>query len=95
MLAWLAFLALLVGEIFTLRWWLNREYYPVIFNLWAVTLYTVAFAVDASIVWLVSFPFEPGGDSSMLTLMIITLIFAVIFALFTFFFRWVARQDLS
>lgn len=94
MFAWLALLALLVGEIIALRWWLNREYYPVLFNGWAVTLYAVAFAADALLVWLVSFMFEPGGHSGMLTLMVLGIVAVVICMAFTLFFRWVARQDL-
>lgn len=94
MFAWLALLALLVGEIIALRWWLNREYYPVLFNGWAVTLYALAFTATASLVWVVSLLFEPGGHGGMLTLMILGILAVAICVAFTFFFRWVARQDL-
>lgn len=94
MLAWLFLLALLVAEALALRWWLNREYYPLLFNAWAVCLYVSVFAVDALLAWLFSFLLQPGGDEGLLTLAIVSIAATVIAALFTIFFRWIIRQDL-
>ncbi len=94
MLAWLALLALLVGEIIALRWWLNREYYPVLFNGWAVTLYAAAFAADTLLVWLASFLFEPGGHNGIFTLVILGVVAVIVLSVFTLFFRWIVSQDL-
>jgi type VI protein secretion system component VasK len=95
MLAWLALLAIVVGEIVALRWWLNREYYPVLFNGWAILLYTIAFAADAIVVWLITLLFEPGGNPGLQTIAIVSVIAVLLVAVFTLFFRWIIRQELA
>ncbi|HKP55010.1 MAG TPA: hypothetical protein VJ183_20445 [Chloroflexia bacterium] len=95
MLAWLALLIIVVAEIFVLRWWLNREYYPVLFNGWAVLLYTTAFAVDAVIVWLLTLVLEPGGNLGLQIIAILSIIAVALVAFFTIFLRWILRQDLE
>jgi len=94
MLAWLALLAIVVGEIVALRWWLNREYYPVLFNGWAILIYTTAFAADAIIVWLITLLFEPKGNSGLQIIAVLSVIAVLLVVAFTFFFRWIIRQDL-
>jgi hypothetical protein len=91
---WLALLALVIIEIVALVLWLRREYYPVIFNPWAVLLYTIAFTLDVLAIWLLSMLFEAGGSAGVLTLLIVSIIAAVLVSAATLFLRWVIRQEL-
>ena len=93
MIGWLILLALLVGQIFALRWWLNREYYPVLFNGWAVLAYSALLAADSVVAMLLNF-FIDGRASGLDILVVLSVVAVVLVALFTLFFRWIVRQDL-
>jgi hypothetical protein len=94
MLAWLALLVLVVVEIVAIFLWLKREYYPVIFSVWAVLLYTTTFAVDVFVVWLFTMLFEPGGSAGVLTLLVVSIIAVALVGAATLFLRWVIGQEL-
>lgn len=94
MLVWLLFLALIVAEIAALWVWLHREYYPVIFNTWAIAIYTFTFTADAVLVWFLSRVIDPTATSGVELIMVLSIIALVVVVAFTFFFRWVVRQDL-
>ena len=94
MISWLFLLVLIVAQVLAIRWWLNKEYYPVIFNGWAVALYTTVVLADVLLAWLFSVlvvPSESGG-LQILTFLAIAALLIVVF--FTFFVRWVIRQDI-
>lgn len=95
MLAWLILLLLLVIEAVALRWWLTKELYRVFFNDWAMFLYSVVFAVDVIIAWLVSTSYAPGGTPGIQLLAILATIFSIIVLLGTLFLRWVVRLDMT
>ena len=93
MYACLLLLALIAIEVVGIRWWLRREWLPTIFNGWAVLLYSAIFALDLVLVWLISIPFSPSGESDLWWLPLLGIVFVTLVLLFTLFFRWVLRQD--
>jgi hypothetical protein len=94
-MAWLFFLALVLAEAVGIGLWLRREYYPVIFNGWAVTIYAAIAEVDLVLAWLVSMLQTPGGTEGTLTFAIIGAVAVALVFLFTLFLRWVIGQDLG
>jgi hypothetical protein len=95
MLAWLVLAFLVAAEAGGIGWRLRKEYYPVIFNGWAVLIYTGLFAADTVIAWVVSVLFAPGSSSGITLLMVVAIIATVIVALLTLFLRWVVRTDIT
>jgi hypothetical protein len=95
MLAWLILLALIVVEVFLIRWWLARQLYPAIFNGWAVFIYSFLLAADIAIAWLVSMTYEPGGTSGLQLMLVIGIGLVIIVLLGTLFFRWVVRLEMT
>src|SRR4051812_38256099 len=95
MLAWLVLLLLVIGEAAGIGWWLRKEFYPVIFNGWAVLIYSAILAADFIVAWLVSMLYAPGGTGGIALLAVIGVALVVVVALMTFFFRWVVRHDMN
>ena len=95
MLAWLVLVFLIAAEVAALVWWLRREYYPVMFNSWAVLIYTSVLAADIAVAWLVSYLLVPGGSEVLRWLALLAALIVVIVALLTAFFRWIVRQNLT
>jgi len=95
MLAWLVLAFLIVTDAIGIGWWLRKEYYPVIFNGWAVLIYTGLFAADTVIAWVVSVLFAPESSSGITFLTVAAIFAVVIVALLTLFFRWVVRTDIT
>ena len=95
MLAWLTLLALIVIEAVAIRWWLARELYPVFFNGWAATLYSLLLAVDIAVAWLVSMTYEPGGTAGLQIMLTIGIGLVIIILLATLFFRWAVRLEMT
>lgn len=95
MIAWLFLLVLLVAEGAGLTFWLRREFLPVFFNGLAALLYSLVLAVDFVLTWLVSNLVQPGGTAGTAFLAIIGVAQFVIAVLFTLFFRWLVRTDMS
>ncbi len=94
MYACLVLLALIVIEVIAIRWWLQREWLPPLFNGWAVLIYSVLLALDFVLVWLVTIPFSPGGASEFMWLPVLGVAFVLLVFLFTLLFRWVVKQDI-
>src|SRR6187397_1515759 len=95
MLAWLFLLALIVAELFVIRWWLNREFYPVFFSGWAATYYCIIFAADCVLAWLASMYYRPGGTIGMQIMLLVGLSSVLVTYLLTIFFRWVVKHDMT
>ena len=95
MLAWLTLLALIVVEAVAIRWWLARELYPVFFNGWAATLYSLLLAVDIAVAWLVSMTYEPGGTNGLQIMLAIGIGLVIVVLLGTLFFRWAVRLEMT
>src|SRR6476620_6195015 len=95
MLAWLFLLLLIVAEIFAVRWWLNREYYPVFFSGWAALYYSIIFCVDCLLAWGVSALSTPGGSIGMQLMALIGGAAVVVTFLMTKFFKWVVAHDMT
>ena len=95
MFAWLILIVLLAAEAGGVSWWLRKEYYPVMFNGWAPLIYSAVLALDFTIAWLLSMLQTPGGTFGTTLLMILGLALMVIVFLFTLFFRWVLRHDMT
>ncbi len=94
MYACLVLLLLIAFEVIAIRWWLQREWLPPLFNSWAVLIYTTLLALDFVLVWLITIPFSPEGVSEFawlpaLGMAVVSLVFLV-----TLFFRWVIKQDI-
>jgi hypothetical protein len=94
MLVWLLLLALIIAEVVGLWVWLHREYYPVLFNAWAIILYTLTFFIDVLLVWLVSPVIDASASPGLGTVAVFAMIALVLVFAFTMFLRWVVRQDL-
>ncbi|HUP27674.1 MAG TPA: hypothetical protein VM409_04505 [Chloroflexia bacterium] len=91
---WLFLLAIIVLEVAGIGWWLRREFLPPFFNGWAALIYCGILSADLVLAWLVSLVFSaPGTDMSGFP--VCGLLIFIIAAFFTFFFRWVVRQDMS
>ena len=95
MVAWLVLVLLIGVETTGIIWWLRREYYPVMFNGWAVLIYTSLLAADVAIAWIVSLFLVPGGSDVLQWLALLGVLAVVIVALLTLFLRWIVRQDLT
>jgi len=95
MLAWLVLLLLVICEAVGIGWWLRKEFYPVIFNGWAVLIYSSILAADFIVAWLVSTLYAPGGTAGIALLALIGVALVVVVALMTLFFRWVVRHDMN
>lgn len=95
MIAWLTLLALIVVEAVAIRWWLARELYPLFFNGWAATLYSLLLAVDIAVAWLVSMIYEPGGTPGLQIMLVVGIGLVIIILLATLFFRWAVRLEMT
>ena len=95
MIAWLTLLALIVVEAVAIRWWLARKLYPVFFNGWAATLYSLLLAADIAVAWLVSMIYEPGGTSGLQVMLVVGIGLVVVILLATLFFRWAVRLEMT
>lgn len=95
MFAWLTLLALIVIEAVAIRWWLARELYAVLFNGWAVMLYSLLLAADIAVAWLVSMIYEPGGTGGLQIMLVIGIGLVIIILLATLFFRWAVRLEMT
>jgi hypothetical protein len=95
MLAWLTLIALIVIEAAAIWWWLARELYPVFFNGWAATLYSLLLAVDIAVAWLVSMTYEPGGTGGLQVMLVIGIGLVIVILLATLFFRWAVRLEMT
>lgn len=95
MFGWLLLIALLVSEALALRWWLRKEYLPFFFNGWAPTIYSVVLALDFILAWGVTALTVPGGSGTLAVLAIIGVALVVIVVIYTLFFRWVVRHDMT
>src|SRR5438128_2208606 len=95
MLAWLILLLLVITEGVGFAWWLRKEYYPVIFNGWAVLIYSSVLAADFIVTWLASFLFVPGGSTAAGLLALLGALVVVVVLAMTIFFRWVVRHDMT
>lgn len=95
MIAWLALIALVAAEVVALRWWLNKEYYPVFFNPWAALIYCAVLVADFAVMWLVAAIFAPGETAWPQLLVLLGVGAFIVTLLYIFFFRWIVRQDLS
>ena len=94
MYACLVLLLLIAIEVIAIRWWLRREWLPLLFNGWAVLVYTALLAVDFTLVWLISIPLSPNGESEYRWLPVVGVVMVALVFLFTLFFRWVISQDI-
>ena len=95
MIAWIVLLVLVAAEVIGIRWWLRKEFYPVMFNGWAALIYSAILAADFVIAWLVSWVETPGGSTGTAFLAVIGLVLVVIVFLMTLFLRWVVRSDMT
>lgn len=95
MIAWLFLLVTLIVDAAGLHWWLRTRYHPVIFNQWALFLYSLLLPVDLTLAWVVSLALTPGGSDGLAILALLSAALAIIIGLFTLFFRWVIRLDLT
>ena len=95
MLAWLFLFALLLVELFVVRWWLQREFYPVFFSGWAATYYSLIFAADCVLAWLVSMFYRQGGTIGMQIMLLVGFASVLVTYLLTIFFRWVVKHDMT
>src|SRR3954454_11873763 len=93
--AWLVLLLVVIGEAAGIGWWLRKEFYPVIFNGWAVLIYSSILAADFIVAWLVSTLFAPGGTGGIALLAMIGVALVVVVALVALFFLWVVRHDMN
>jgi uncharacterized membrane protein YhdT len=95
MIAWIFLLVLLVAEGVGVTLWLRREFLPVFFNGFAGLIYSLVLAVDFVLTWLVSNLVQPGGTGGTAFLAIVGVAQLVIAVLFTLFFRWLVRTDMT
>lgn len=95
MIPWIVLVVLIIAEAAGFAWWIRREYYRVLFNQWAILIYSSILAADCVVAWLVSMLFTPDGSPGNATLAGCAVLLLVLVALFTLFFRWVIRQDLG
>jgi hypothetical protein len=95
MMAWLILLSLIVAEIVALRWWLKKEYYPVIFNSWAPLIYSAVFVGDIVLGWVVARLLVPDAAGGFELMLFIGAFVFVVTLLYTLFLMWIVRQDLG
>ena len=95
MLAWLLLVILIVAQVLAFRWWLTKEYYPVMFNTWAPVIYSGLLLLDFVLAWLVArlvVPTEAGGLELFIAIGVFVLVVTV---LYTIFLQWIIRQDMG
>jgi hypothetical protein len=93
---WCVILIALVAANAVVLWqWLRREHRPFIFNMWAPTIYSAVLTLDFIMVWLIANAITPESASGPAWLVAIGVIWTIVIALLTLFFRWVIHQELS
>ena len=95
MIAWLILVVLIVGEVVVLRWWLNKEYYPVMFNAWAALIYCGVLLLDIVLAWAAARILTPAEAGGLELLIFIGAFVLFVTLLYTLFLRWIVRQDLE
>lgn len=95
MLAWIALLLLLAGEVGGFTWWIRKEYSPVFFNGWAALIYSALLAVDFVIAWFVSTLLTQGGSVGLSWLAVFGVVVVVIVFVMTLIFRWILKNDIT
>lgn len=95
MLAWLILLVVVAAEAGGVVWWLRKEFMPVMFNGWAATIYSAAFAFDVLVAWFIAQLTTVGGSTGLQLLLILAVAVLVIVVLMTFFFKWVISHDMT
>ena len=93
---WCLMLIVLVAvDATVLWWWLRREYRPVIFNMWAPTIYSAVLLLDFIVVWVLTSVLMPDQSQGPAWLVVLGIIWTIVIGLLTLFFYWVLHQDME
>ncbi len=92
---WLFLLLLVTAEVFGFRWWLHKEYYPLMFNQWAALIYSALITVDMIATWLVSLLTVHGGSLLAMWLAIFSVAVPMVVLILRFFLGWILKGELK
>jgi hypothetical protein len=95
MIAWILLAVLIVAQVLAFRWWLTKEYYPIIFNSWAPLIYSGLLLLDFVLAWVVARLVAPTEAGGLELFIFISVFILVVTILYTIFFQWIIRQDMG